>query len=130
MRAQLASVLGDIGVDAVKTGMLASPSLVATGAAVLRDVEVPVAHRVHHRPPQRMFTAPGTHLGQRVLAPLRERLRTAVRITLVAEGVERHGRGGVLLREHDPRRDLDGADRPALVKIYLHRARNRSGSGC
>src|SRR4051794_32438364 len=42
VRAQLASVLDDIGVDAVKTGMLATPSLVETVAEVLRDVDVPV----------------------------------------------------------------------------------------
>ena len=42
VRAQLESVLGDIGVDAVKTGMLASSELVSLVAAALRDVEVPV----------------------------------------------------------------------------------------
>jgi len=42
VRAQLESVLGDIGVDAVKTGMLASPALVSTVAAALGSVEVPV----------------------------------------------------------------------------------------
>jgi hydroxymethylpyrimidine/phosphomethylpyrimidine kinase len=39
---QLSSVLDDIGVDAVKTGMLASPELVATVARVLGTVEAPV----------------------------------------------------------------------------------------
>ena len=42
VRAQLDSVLGDIGVDAVKTGMLASRVLVETVAQVLREVTVPV----------------------------------------------------------------------------------------
>ena len=42
VRAQLASVLGDIGVDAVKTGMLASTTLVDTVAEVLAGVPVPV----------------------------------------------------------------------------------------
>jgi hydroxymethylpyrimidine/phosphomethylpyrimidine kinase len=42
VRAQLDSVLGDIGVDAVKTGMLASAALVSTVAGVLTDVGVPV----------------------------------------------------------------------------------------
>jgi hydroxymethylpyrimidine/phosphomethylpyrimidine kinase len=42
VRAQLASVLGDIGVDAVKTGMLASTELVGTVAAALAGLEVPV----------------------------------------------------------------------------------------
>jgi hydroxymethylpyrimidine/phosphomethylpyrimidine kinase len=42
VRAQLDSVLGDIGVDAVKTGMLASSELVSLVAGVLREVEVPV----------------------------------------------------------------------------------------
>ena len=42
VRAQLASVLGDIGVDAVKTGMLASTALVTTVAEVLAGVDVPV----------------------------------------------------------------------------------------
>jgi hydroxymethylpyrimidine/phosphomethylpyrimidine kinase len=42
VRAQLASVLGDIGVDAVKTGMLASTALVTTVAEVLSTVDVPV----------------------------------------------------------------------------------------
>jgi hydroxymethylpyrimidine/phosphomethylpyrimidine kinase len=46
VRAQLDSVLGDIGVDAVKTGMLASTALVETVAAVLAElvaaVPVPV----------------------------------------------------------------------------------------
>lgn len=42
VRAQLDSVLGDIGVDAVKTGMLASSALVSLVAGVLRDVDVPV----------------------------------------------------------------------------------------
>ncbi|HST67901.1 MAG TPA: bifunctional hydroxymethylpyrimidine kinase/phosphomethylpyrimidine kinase [Mycobacteriales bacterium] len=42
VRAQLDSVLGDIGVDAVKTGMLASSALVSTVAAVLAEVGVPV----------------------------------------------------------------------------------------
>ena len=40
--AQLDSVLGDIGVDAVKTGMLSSPELVAAVAARLRAVTAPV----------------------------------------------------------------------------------------
>jgi hydroxymethylpyrimidine/phosphomethylpyrimidine kinase len=42
VRAQLDSVLGDIGVDAVKTGMLASSALVSLVAATLRDLNVPV----------------------------------------------------------------------------------------
>ena len=42
VRAQLDSVLGDIGVDAIKTGMLASTALVEVVAAALRDVGVPV----------------------------------------------------------------------------------------
>ncbi len=42
VRAQLDSVLGDIGVDAVKTGMLASSELVSLVAGVLREVDVPV----------------------------------------------------------------------------------------
>jgi hydroxymethylpyrimidine/phosphomethylpyrimidine kinase len=43
--AQLASVLGDIGADAVKTGMLASPAIVAAvcdGLAALAPAAVPV----------------------------------------------------------------------------------------
>jgi hydroxymethylpyrimidine/phosphomethylpyrimidine kinase len=40
--AQLAAVLGDIGVDAVKTGMLASPELVAVTAKRLADLTAPV----------------------------------------------------------------------------------------
>jgi hydroxymethylpyrimidine/phosphomethylpyrimidine kinase len=42
VRAQLDSVLSDIGVDAVKTGMLASTALVSTVADVLSEVGVPV----------------------------------------------------------------------------------------
>ncbi|MEU6738177.1 bifunctional hydroxymethylpyrimidine kinase/phosphomethylpyrimidine kinase [Streptosporangium sandarakinum] len=42
VRAQLDSVLGDIGVQAVKTGMLASPALVETVAEVLAGVDAPV----------------------------------------------------------------------------------------
>ncbi|MDH2427598.1 bifunctional hydroxymethylpyrimidine kinase/phosphomethylpyrimidine kinase [Sphaerisporangium sp. TRM90804] len=42
VRAQLDSVLGDIGVQAVKTGMLASPALVALVAEVLAGVDAPV----------------------------------------------------------------------------------------
>ncbi|MEV4091975.1 bifunctional hydroxymethylpyrimidine kinase/phosphomethylpyrimidine kinase [Streptosporangium saharense] len=42
VRAQLDSVLGDIGAQAVKTGMLASPTLVETVAEVLAGVEAPV----------------------------------------------------------------------------------------
>ena len=42
VRAQLDSVLGDIGVDAVKTGMLASRVLVETVAEVLAGVSAPV----------------------------------------------------------------------------------------
>jgi hydroxymethylpyrimidine/phosphomethylpyrimidine kinase len=42
VRAQLDSVLSDIGVDAVKTGMLASTGLVSTVADVLAGVGVPV----------------------------------------------------------------------------------------
>jgi len=42
VRAQLDSVLGDIGVDAVKTGMLATAPLVETVADVLAGVTVPV----------------------------------------------------------------------------------------
>src|SRR5512132_98904 len=42
VRAQLDSVLGDIGVDAVKTGMLASTELVTAVADVLATVRVPV----------------------------------------------------------------------------------------
>src|SRR5205823_2662661 len=42
VRAQLDSVLGDIGVDAVKTGMLASATLVETVAGVLGRVAAPV----------------------------------------------------------------------------------------
>jgi hydroxymethylpyrimidine/phosphomethylpyrimidine kinase len=40
--AQLSSVLGDLGVDAVKTGMLSSPELVATVAHALRAVPAPL----------------------------------------------------------------------------------------
>jgi hydroxymethylpyrimidine/phosphomethylpyrimidine kinase len=40
--AQLAAVLDDIGVDAVKTGMLASPELVGVTAKRLRDVSAPI----------------------------------------------------------------------------------------
>jgi hydroxymethylpyrimidine/phosphomethylpyrimidine kinase len=40
--AQLAAVLDDIGVDAVKTGMLASPELVGVTAKRLADVTAPV----------------------------------------------------------------------------------------
>jgi hydroxymethylpyrimidine/phosphomethylpyrimidine kinase len=42
VQAQLDSVLGDIGVDAVKTGMLASSELVEAVAAALSTVDVPV----------------------------------------------------------------------------------------
>jgi hydroxymethylpyrimidine/phosphomethylpyrimidine kinase len=42
VQAQLDSVLGDIGVDAVKTGMLASSALVSLVAEALRDLGVPV----------------------------------------------------------------------------------------
>jgi hydroxymethylpyrimidine/phosphomethylpyrimidine kinase len=42
VRAQLDSVLGDIGVQAVKTGMLASPVLVETVAEVLAGLDAPV----------------------------------------------------------------------------------------
>jgi hydroxymethylpyrimidine/phosphomethylpyrimidine kinase len=42
VRAQLDSVLGDIGVDAVKTGMLASSALVSLVAQVLDGAGVPV----------------------------------------------------------------------------------------
>nr|WP_062341437.1 bifunctional hydroxymethylpyrimidine kinase/phosphomethylpyrimidine kinase [Herbidospora sakaeratensis] len=42
VKAQLDSVLGDIGVDAVKTGMLASPVLVETVAEVLAGVAAPI----------------------------------------------------------------------------------------
>lgn len=42
VRAQLDSVLGDIGAQAVKTGMLASPVLVETVAEVLAGLDVPV----------------------------------------------------------------------------------------
>lgn len=42
VRAQLESVLGDIGVDAVKTGMLASPALVSTVAQGLAEVSAPI----------------------------------------------------------------------------------------
>jgi hydroxymethylpyrimidine/phosphomethylpyrimidine kinase len=42
VRAQLESVLGDIGVDAVKTGMLASSALVSLVASVLDGIDVPV----------------------------------------------------------------------------------------
>ncbi|MFC4060714.1 bifunctional hydroxymethylpyrimidine kinase/phosphomethylpyrimidine kinase [Planomonospora corallina] len=42
VRAQLDSVLGDIGAQAVKTGMLASAVLVETVAEVLAGVEAPV----------------------------------------------------------------------------------------
>src|SRR6266516_394590 len=42
VRAQLDSVLGDIGVDAVKTGMLASTALVSTVAAGLAGLRAPL----------------------------------------------------------------------------------------
>jgi len=42
VRAQLESVLGDIGAQAVKTGMLASPVLVATVAEALAEVAAPI----------------------------------------------------------------------------------------
>lgn len=42
VRAQLDSVLGDIGAQAIKTGMLASPALVATVCDVLAGVPAPV----------------------------------------------------------------------------------------
>src|SRR5277367_6725679 len=40
--AQLAAVLDDIGVDAVKTGMLASPALVAATVTHLTGLAVPI----------------------------------------------------------------------------------------
>jgi hydroxymethylpyrimidine/phosphomethylpyrimidine kinase len=40
--AQLTAILDDIGVDAVKTGMLASPDLVAVTAKRLREVDAPL----------------------------------------------------------------------------------------
>jgi hydroxymethylpyrimidine/phosphomethylpyrimidine kinase len=42
VRAQLDSVLGDIGAQAIKTGMLASPELVGTVCSVLAGVAAPV----------------------------------------------------------------------------------------
>ncbi len=42
VRAQLDSVLGDIGAQAIKTGMLASPLLVGTVCDVLTEVAAPV----------------------------------------------------------------------------------------
>ncbi len=42
VRAQLDAVIDDIGVDAVKTGMLASPALVEATAQRLADVAVPI----------------------------------------------------------------------------------------
>jgi len=42
VRAQLDSVLGDIGAQAVKTGMLASPVLVETVAEVLAGLDMPI----------------------------------------------------------------------------------------
>lgn len=42
VRAQLDSVLTDIGADAIKTGMLASPALVATVADRLTEVATPI----------------------------------------------------------------------------------------
>ncbi|MEE1931170.1 bifunctional hydroxymethylpyrimidine kinase/phosphomethylpyrimidine kinase [Streptomyces sp. TRM 70351] len=42
VRAQFRSVVDDIGVQAVKTGMLSGPQLVQTVAALLRTVDVPV----------------------------------------------------------------------------------------
>ncbi|WP_399085289.1 bifunctional hydroxymethylpyrimidine kinase/phosphomethylpyrimidine kinase [Streptomyces sp. BBFR2] len=42
VRAQFRSVVDDIGVQAVKTGMLASPELVETVAALLAELTVPV----------------------------------------------------------------------------------------
>src|SRR5215472_3086771 len=42
VRAQLDSVLSDIGTQAVKTGMLASPVLVATVADALAEVAAPI----------------------------------------------------------------------------------------
>jgi hydroxymethylpyrimidine/phosphomethylpyrimidine kinase len=42
VRAQFRSVVDDIGVQAVKTGMLASPILVETVAELLKDVPAPV----------------------------------------------------------------------------------------
>ncbi len=42
VRAQLDSVIGDIGVDAVKTGMLASAALVSTVAEALAEVAAPI----------------------------------------------------------------------------------------
>ncbi|MFB9963525.1 bifunctional hydroxymethylpyrimidine kinase/phosphomethylpyrimidine kinase [Sinosporangium siamense] len=42
VKAQLDSVLGDIGVHAVKTGMLASPALVETVSAALAGVDAPI----------------------------------------------------------------------------------------
>src|SRR5687768_185650 len=41
VRGQIESVATDIGVDAAKTGMLASAELVATVAAAIRDFRVP-----------------------------------------------------------------------------------------
>jgi hydroxymethylpyrimidine/phosphomethylpyrimidine kinase len=42
VQAQLASVLGDIGVQAVKTGMLASPAIVETVSSMLAGLPAPV----------------------------------------------------------------------------------------
>src|SRR5580700_124238 len=42
VRAQLDAVVDDIGVDAVKTGMLASPALVEVTADRLRQIDAPL----------------------------------------------------------------------------------------
>src|SRR6516162_4378870 len=42
VRAQLDSVLGDIGAQAIKTGMLAAPEVVHVVAEVLKAVDAPV----------------------------------------------------------------------------------------
>jgi len=42
VQAQIASVLGDIGVDAVKTGMLMAPDIIKAVAEELRNQDVPV----------------------------------------------------------------------------------------
>jgi hydroxymethylpyrimidine/phosphomethylpyrimidine kinase len=110
VRRQLASVLDDIGVDAVKTGMLATSALVATVADVLANVDAPVVVD-----PVGMSKHGDTLLDADALATVRDRLLPLARVAtpnidevrqLTGIAVEREGdlaRAAEAMHRYGPR---------------------------
>jgi hydroxymethylpyrimidine/phosphomethylpyrimidine kinase len=154
VRAQIASVVGDIGVDAAKCGMLATAELVVAVAAALRQADVgPVVvdpvlvskHGVH------LLADDAVDVLRRELLPLATvatpNLAEASRLVgfavddrpameRAAEALVELGagvalvKGGHLAGERSPDCLLEAGGRPVWLEAHRIPGRNTHGTGC